>query len=183
MRKLKFHEKKLLKKTNFFEWKDAAHNREGDLIRRYLLKERTDVIQYNRLAGSIYIIITELQKLPPDDPFRIERTKQILDKLFRLGLIESNHSLADAERLNPATFCRRRLPVVLVRLNMANNMKEAVRYVEHGHVRVGPNVVRDPAFLVTRTYEDYITWVDNSKIRQTILKYNNNLDDFDILAN
>lgn len=74
--------------------------------------------------------------------------------------------------------CRRRLPVVMVRLKMSENLQEAVTFIEQvmrlralsvlyvcplglgpdrknwmlckGHVRVGPEVVTDPAFLVTR---------------------------------
>ena len=42
----------------------------------------------------------------------------------------------------------RRLPVVMVRLKMAQNVKEAVKMVEQGHVRVGPDTVTDPAYLV-----------------------------------
>lgn len=50
-------------------------------------------------------------------------------------------------------------------------------------MRVGPNVVSDPAFLVTRTFEDFITWVDSSKIKRTVMKYNDKLDDYDLLGN
>jgi len=35
--------------------------------------------------------------------------------------------------------------------------------------------------MVTRQFEDYVTWVDSSKIKKTILKYNDQLDDFDLL--
>lgn len=52
---------------------------------------------------------------------------------------------------------------------------------KQGHVRVGPNVVTDPAFLVTRTFEDFVTWVDSSKIKRTVMKYNDALDDFLLL--
>ena len=52
-----------------------------------------------------------------------------------------------------------------------------------GHVRVGPNVVTDPAFLVTRSLEDFLTWVDGSKIKRAVMKYNDKLDDFDLLGN
>lgn len=48
-------------------------------------------------------------------------------------------------------------------------------------IRVGPEVVTDPAFLVTRTYEDFITWADSSKIKRHVLKYNDKLDDYDLL--
>jgi U3 small nucleolar ribonucleoprotein protein IMP3 len=66
---------------------------------------------------------------------------------------------------------------------MSEHLKEATTLIEHGHVRVGPNVVTDPAFLVTRTFEDYVTWVDSSKIKRTVMKYNDKLDDFDLLGN
>lgn len=126
---------------------------------------------------------------------------------------------------------------------MAETVKEGVRLVEQGHVRVGPQVVTDPAFLVTRyvrgcvlgrvcvcwgvgyvwylftallvvsflypppplfsflfpsllhcyaftervffpllrNMEDFVTWVDTSKIRRHVEKYNDRLDDFDLL--
>ena len=45
---------------------------------------------------------------------------------------------------------RRRLPVVMVRNHMAETLKAAVTFIEQGHIRVGPELVTDPAFLVTR---------------------------------
>lgn len=52
-----------------------------------------------------------------------------------------------------------------------------------GHVRVGPDVVSDPAFLVTRAMEDYVTWVDQSRIKRAVMRYNDQLDDYDLLGN
>lgn len=76
---------------------------------------------------------------------------------------------------------RRRLSTILVRLKFAEHMKEAVTYIEQGHIRVGPDTVVDPAFLVTRNMEDFITWVDTSKIRRKVLEYNDQLDDYDAM--
>ena len=45
-------------------------------------------------------------------------------------------------------------------------MKQAVMYIEYGHLRIGPNIVKNPAFLVTRSMEDHITWVDLPKLRE-----------------
>ncbi len=41
-----------------------------------------------------------------------------------------------------------------------------------GHVRVGPETVTNPAFLVTRNMEDFVTWVDTSKIKRKVQKFN-----------
>ena len=72
--------------------------------------------------------------------------------------------------------------MVLCRLKMSENLSEASRFIEQGQVRVGPSVVTDTAFLVTRSMEDFITWVDSSKIKRTVAKYNDKLDDFDLLG-
>ena len=49
-------------------------------------------------------------------------------------------------------------------------------------MRVGTEVVTDPAFLVTRTIEDFITWADTSKIKRHVMKYKDELDDHDLLG-
>lgn len=78
-------------------------------------------------------------------------------------------------------LCRRRLATVLVRLKFAEHLKEAVTYIEQGHIRVGPETITDPAFHVTRNMEDFITWVDSSKIKRKVLQYNDKLDDYDLM--
>jgi U3 small nucleolar ribonucleoprotein protein IMP3 len=100
-----------------------------------------------------------------------------------MALVNTKTSLAVCDKITASAFCRRRLPVVMVRLKMAETLREAVTFVEQGHVRVGPETVTDPAFLVTRNYEDFVTWVDTSKIRRHIQKYSDALDDFDLLGN
>lgn len=55
---------------------------------------------------------------------------------------------------------------------MSENTKQATKFIEQGHVRVGPEVVKDPAFIVNRSLEDFVTWVDGSAIRKHVLEYN-----------
>lgn len=38
----------------------------------------------------------------------------------------------------------------MVRNKMSETVKMATQYVEQGHIRVGPELVKDPAFLVTK---------------------------------
>eukprot|EP00640_Fibrocapsa_japonica_P006503 CAMPEP_0113938058 /NCGR_PEP_ID=MMETSP1339-20121228/4484_1 /TAXON_ID=94617 /ORGANISM="Fibrocapsa japonica" /LENGTH=183 /DNA_ID=CAMNT_0000940993 /DNA_START=127 /DNA_END=678 /DNA_ORIENTATION=+ /assembly_acc=CAM_ASM_000762 len=183
MRKLKHHEQKLLKKVDFLQWKSDKNIREIQVIRRYMLQDREDYVKYNKIRGLIAKLTSMLKTLPSTDKFRIELTEQMLKKLYDTGVINTQKSLVLAEKVNVSAFCRRRLPVVMVRLKMAQTLKEAVTLIEHGHVRVGPHLVDDAAFLVPRSLEDYVTWVDSSKIKRTIMKYNDKLDDYDLLGN
>lgn len=97
-----------------------------------------------------------------------------------MGLIEKTQSLMDADRVTVTTICRRRLAMVLRQLKMCENLDQATTYVRQGHIRVGPQVVTDPAVLVTRKMEDFVTWTDDSKIREKILVHNAAYDDYEM---
>ena len=106
----------------------------------------------------------------------------MLEKLYGMGILSGTTKPSEVERkVGVSRLARRRLGVVMTRLRMAENVTAAVRFVEQGHVRVGTEVVTDPAFLVTRNMEDFVTWVDSSKVKRNILKYREKLDDFDLL--
>jgi U3 small nucleolar ribonucleoprotein protein IMP3 len=181
MRQLKHHEQKLLKKVDFYTQKDNI--REARVIRQYMLQKREDYIKYSKIAGYVTKFVAKVKLMPVDDEMRVKLSLHLLEKLYNMGIVDSTSSLTAIENLSVSAFCRRRLPVVMVRLKMSEHLREATTLIEHGHVRVGPNVVTDPAFLVTRTFEDYVTWVDSSKIKRTVMKYNDKLDDFDLLGN
>uniref|UniRef100_A0A383WGF1 U3 small nucleolar ribonucleoprotein protein IMP3 n=1 Tax=Tetradesmus obliquus TaxID=3088 RepID=A0A383WGF1_TETOB len=181
MRQLKHHEQKLLKKVNFLRWKNEHNLRELQVMRRYHIQDRDDYRKYNKICGLVTQLTNVLKQLDPQDKLRIELTEQLLTKLHDMGVLPTKKSLAQTETLATAAFCRRRLAVVMVRLKMAETVREAATFIEQGHVRVGPNTVTEPAFHVSKTLEDFVTWVDTSKIKRKVLKYNDALDDYLLL--
>lgn len=103
-------------------------------------------------------------------------------RLWALGIITTKKSLVQLEKLSVSAFCRRRLAVIMVRNKMSETVREAATFIEQGHIRVGPQTVTEPAFLVTRNMEDFVTWVHTSKIKRKVMQYNDHLDDFDLLS-
>jgi len=183
LRPLKHHEQKLLRKASFLSWQGEGNLRVSAILRRYHITVPEDLAKYQKLCGMITSLVSKLKALPADSAFRVSATEALLARLYNIGVIPTATSALPAERdVKASAFCRRRLPVVLVKLKMAETVRVAVQLVEHGHVRVGPEVVTDPAFLVTRSFEDLVTWVDGSKIRRAVAKYNDVLDDFDLLG-
>ncbi|BAM41162.1 U3 small nucleolar ribonucleoprotein/40S ribosomal protein S4-like [Theileria orientalis strain Shintoku] len=183
MRKLKYHEQKLLKKTNFFDWKSADTHRETKILRRYMIQNPEDYHKYNKLVGYITKLTSDLRKLPEDDPFRIKMTDDLLEKLYQMGLISTKSNLEVCERISASVFCRRRLAVVLVTRKFCQHLTQAVTFIEQGHVKVGVDVVNNPAYHVTRNMEDHITWSQGSKIREKIAQFTGTTDDFELLGN
>ncbi|KAB0802424.1 hypothetical protein PPYR_04610 [Photinus pyralis] len=180
VRKLKFHEQKLLKKVDFISWKADNNLQEVKVLKKYYIQKREDYAKYNKLARSIRELGRKIKEVDSKHPFRTFSSAQLLEKLYVLGLIPTKWDLGLVEKVNAASFCRRRLPVVMVRNKMSENLKSAVKLIEQGHVRIGPELVTDPALLVTRTLEDFVTWVDSSKIRKHVLDYNGLRDDFEM---
>jgi len=151
-------------------------------MRRYHIQDREDYHKYNKLCGSLRSYMHKLSLLPAQDPFRARMEDQLLSKLYDMGVLNSQAKLSDIDnRLSVAAFCRRRLAVIMVVSKMTETVSSAVKFIEQGHVRVGPDTITDPAYLVTRHMEDFVTWVDNSKLKRTIARYNDELDDFDLL--
>ncbi|KAH9845924.1 u3 small nucleolar ribonucleoprotein imp3 [Teratosphaeria destructans] len=205
VRKFKHHEQKLLRKVDFVNYKSDGDHRAAAVIRRYSLQNPADYTSYNRLAGNLRHLAHRLALLPPDSAFRRKTEDQLLEKLNDMGLLGigggGKGKLSDVERkITVSAFCRRRLGVVMTRLRMAETVSAANKFIEQGHVRVGTEVITDPAFLVTRNMEDYTTWVsicsnslfvflrpnsylqvDSSKIKRNIMKYRDKLDDFELL--
>ncbi|KAK5650850.1 hypothetical protein RI129_001879 [Pyrocoelia pectoralis] len=179
VRKLKFHEQKLLKKVDFISWKADNNLKEVKVLKKYYIQKREDYAKYNKLARSIRELGRKIKEVDANHPFRTFSSAQLLEKLYVLGLIPTKWNLGLIEKVTPSSFCRRRLPVVMVRSKMAENIKSAVKLIEQGHVRIGPELVTDPALLVTRTLEDFVTWVDSSKIRKHVSEYNGLRDDFE----
>lgn len=51
IRKLKYHEEKLLKKVDFLNWKKDSSSKENAVLRRYHIQDRNDYSKYNKLVG------------------------------------------------------------------------------------------------------------------------------------
>lgn len=148
VRKFKHHEQKLLKKVDFLQYKDDPI-RENSVLRRYHCS-KVEYQKYNILCGMVRKLTHKLSLLDPKDEFRTTKTNHLIDKLYRMGILTAKKSLAECEKITVSAICRRRLAVIVMKLKMAETLKAAVTFIEQGHIRVGPNTVDDPAFLVTR---------------------------------
>jgi U3 small nucleolar ribonucleoprotein protein IMP3 len=102
-------------------------------------------------VGSCKKLVHRLSLLDPTDPYRLLHEQRLLDKLYAIGVINSTSKVSDIEnKLSVSAFCRRRIAVVMARLRMCETVSAGVKLVEQGHVRVGPEVIIDAAYLVPR---------------------------------
>ncbi|KRY12135.1 U3 small nucleolar ribonucleoprotein IMP3 [Trichinella patagoniensis] len=139
-------------------------------MQRYRLKSHEEYTSYSKLSHEVRELARKIKELDPKDPFRVESSRLLIDKCYAIGLIPTRRGLD-----------LRRLPVLMVKSNMVENLATATKFVEHGHVRVGPVMISDPAFIVPRNLEDFITWTNTSAVRKHVLEYNDMKDDYDLI--
>jgi len=108
------------------------------------------VRRYKKLSRELRELVRKIKDLEQRDPFRVESSSQVLEKLHMLGVIPTRDNLELCDMVTASSFCRRRLPVIMLKLKMTENLKMATKLIQQGHVRVGTEVVKDPAFLVSR---------------------------------
>ncbi|KAJ9593430.1 hypothetical protein L9F63_015016 [Diploptera punctata] len=136
---------------------------------------------YKKLSREIRELARKIKDIDEKHPFRVESSAQLLEKLYLLKKTVLKWDLELCNNVNASSFCRRRLPVMMVKSKMCASVSMATKFIQQGHVRVGPEVVKDPAFLLTRNLEDFVTWVDTSAIKRHIMEYNETRDDFEML--
>ncbi len=139
VRKLKYHEQKLLKKVDFINWKVDNNLHETKVLRKYHIRKREDYTKYrkyfiyfltktfhhshspfnlnryNKLSRTIRELAEKISALDAKETFRTECSAQLLEKLYVLGLIPTKWDLNNVANVSASSFCRRRLPVVMVR--------------------------------------------------------------------
>merc|ERR1712080_594664 len=140
MRKLKYHEQRLLRKTNFIEWENTNTKFEQSVCSKYYINNRNDYNKYSKITFMIQNICKKIITIPKE--LQSFYTQKLIKKLFSLGLI-NNKTLLDCKNINIISFCKRRLPVIVWRNKMVDNLKDAVRLVEQGHIRMGNKVISD----------------------------------------
>lgn len=147
-----------------------------------MIQKPEDYHSYNRICGSLRQLAHRISLLPSDNPVRKRHEDLMIEKLFDMGILNNKDKFSGIEHhATVSAFARRRLPVVMTRLHMADTIQAATAMIEQGHVRVGTETVTDPAFLVTRNLEDFVTWAVGSKIKRHIMQYRDELDDFELL--
>ncbi|KAM9949105.1 hypothetical protein ACTFIY_005554 [Dictyostelium cf. discoideum] len=177
-RKLKYHEEKLLKKTNFKHYR-RENQKDVENIGRFGLKGKEEYAEYTKLVAQYKHVLKEISDLSDQDPVKQKLLSDLSEKLYNMGVIDLKQP-SELVKVNASSFCRRRAVVMLVKKKFAEHLTQAFGLLSHGHVRIGPETIQDPALIITRKSEDLLTWVDNSTMKKKVQEYNGILDDYDL---
>lgn len=93
------------------------------VMRKYHVQRREDYTKYNKICGTIKSLAARIKDLPANNTLRSESSASLIQKLYNMGILPTAQSLAQAESVTVSSICRRRLPVLMVKMKMAQSVR------------------------------------------------------------
>ena len=93
--------------------------------------------------------------------------EQVVQKLVKLGLIDLNAKFDDILGLTLESVMERRLQTIVWKNGMAKSPQQARQFIGHGHVIVGGKKITSPSYLVPKSQEAQIGFLQTSAFVDT----------------
>ncbi len=121
--------------------------------KRELWRLRTELSSLRRRArGLLAQTATEREK----------QEKELINKLHKMGLIQSNGTLDDILTLSIEDLMERRLQTFIYRKGMVKSLWQARQLITHGHISISGKEVKAPGYHVLIDDEKLIDYTDVS---------------------
>lgn len=134
-------------------WDKSRIEEERKMMRSYGLKRKREIWKaasllraYRQRARNLAAVKNEVEE------------KRLLEKLYKLGLLEKDATLTDVLGLTVDNLLERRLQTIVVKKGLANTMKQARQLITHGHIAIDKRKVIFPSFMVPRDLENKISY-------------------------
>ena len=135
-------------------WNKERLIEESKLLKVYGLKNRKEVWKIRSLLRRLQAHAKRLIRLETAQAQK--ETEQLLQRLERLGLLESNAELNDILSLQPENLLERRLQSIVCRRKLAQSMKQARQLIVHRHITVNEKKITVPSYIVLKNEENTV---------------------------
>ncbi len=146
-------------------WIKERLQEELELMGKYGLRNKREIWVAEAVVRNFRMRARSLLALP--EPERSQAAKSLLDRLYRMGLINRDATLDDVLGLTVENVLERRLQTMVFRKGLAKTVYQARQLVVHGHIAVGGRRVTSPGYLVPREEEGLIGYASGSSVAQT----------------
>lgn len=152
-------------------WDKAKVEERRKLTENYGLKNKKELWKAETILRKKRQNARKLLALPIEK--RKKREKELLDSLVSLGVLKKNASLDDVLSLKIESLLERRLQSIVWRQGLSGTISQARQLITHGHIGVNGKKVTAPGYLVKKSEEQKIGFLDKAmelKIKQSLQK-------------
>ncbi|MFA5862573.1 MAG: 30S ribosomal protein S4, partial [Candidatus Thermoplasmatota archaeon] len=159
----KFSRKKY--ETPNHPWQASRIKEEGEIVKKYGLKNKTEVWKARSALRQIRGQARDLQgKQRIADAQVTLETNGLLSRLKRMGLISEEATLDDILALNVEAVLMRRLQTMAYLRGLAATPQQSRQLIVHGHVAIGGTRMNIPGYLVPKAEEMSIEYAPSSPL-------------------
>ena len=138
-------------------WRKEVLEQELVLMGQYGLRNKRELWIAKTVLRRLRAKARRLLALPEEE--REARSKPLIRKLYRMGLLPSEDAtLDDILGLTVNDILERRLQTIVYRKGLASSIYHARQLIVHGHIAIAGRRVRSPGHLVSREEEDQIRY-------------------------
>jgi len=148
--------------TSRFPWHPDVLQEELKLVGQYGLRNKRELWRHKATLSKFRGIARSLLGMPAEERSKLE--KQLLEKLYRLGIIPKTAVLDDVLDLSLEDILERRLQTLVFRKGLSRSIYQARQLITHGHIAIDGKKVSSPSYLVLREEEDKITYAPTSPL-------------------
>ncbi len=118
------------------------------LVGYYGLRNKKELWRAKTLLSEFRRRARRLLAIPPEE--REKDEKALIERLYRLGILDRDATLDDVLKLRVEDILERRLQSVVWRLGLAKTPHQARQMIVHRHITVNGRIVTAPSYLVRR---------------------------------
>lgn len=136
-------------------WDEQLLEYELRLVGEYGLKNKRELRRMEEVLRRIRSTARSLFVLPLEE--RTERTRELVSRLAKLGVLPETAGLDDVLKLTVRDLLERRLQTIVYRKGLAKSIHQARQLIVHGHIVIGDRVIRKPGKLLTPGEEEKVS--------------------------
>ena len=153
------------------KWEGPSHpwiklnlEREQVLLGKYGLRNKKELWIAETIIRKFRHQARALLALPPAE--RAAREKQLVQKLYKLGILDKeNSTVDDILGLTAENYLERRLQTIVYKKGLARTIYQARQLIVHGHIAIGGRRVTSPGYIVSRDEENLIDFYPTSPFK------------------
>ena len=133
-------------------WRRTRIESENKLQSTYGLKNKKEIWKANSEIRRVNAQAKKLIRLRGQGKGELEQ-KQLLDRLYKLALVEQNATLEDVLGLETTNLLNRRLQTLVFKKGLALTAGQARQLIVHGHILVEGKKMTVPSYILSREEE------------------------------
>jgi small subunit ribosomal protein S4 len=143
-------------------WIKERIDSERELTREYALKTKKEIYKLDSILKKFK---DQAKKLIAATTKQAEKEKkQMMQRLQKLALIQSEAALDDVLGLTLKDIMERRLQNLVFKKGLARTQAQSRQFIVHEHIMIGNKKITAPNYLVSQAEEELITFSPPSKL-------------------